>query len=334
MHGMTIFSLSIRGQAAPTETERLWRQAVAPPSSPRHPTRIWLGRRGLWWPRQELPAAIAWLDVAFLPGAHAIDGAAGALVATCAPVAAWCAAWPDLPPPRGLLLLPLSPSGLPLGGGIRRTLGATRGGAIVLGDPRCPHGAAIVQDLADGLTLAARFPETALVAAAEADWCCPDLARDLAQSDPERAGPLPVRLFVYPPQAARRRAVGTAFGVRGPSGAPALQILPQDRPLAATAARRPLAQGRAAQIMAYADYLMATKGLPAWEAGRLARIGPPRAAQKEAVPARQKQGRQRRNLYDSDKLQPREQSTSAQGSPTTDHFPNQAKSTTRSPKGT
>ena len=147
----------------------LWRASQRiPHSSPEHPARMWLARRNLWRPEIPTPSPVRWLRNA---GRWRKSECAGAIVALYAPPDDWVAAWPKLPAPTAVELLPVdvqgAPSRLKPDGPPKPKFGSVRGSVCFLGDPRPAQATRVrlllVEGIADGLAIAARVPETVAV---------------------------------------------------------------------------------------------------------------------------------------------------------------------------
>lgn len=222
-------------------TPHYWPRAHPIPITERHPARLWMHRRRLWWPRLAPPPALRWIPAADLPSGH---HGAGAIVAAGAPLPSWRAAWPTLPHPTGLMLISLREDGTPCldgdfsrGGLQTRTL-ADAHGIVVLGHPLCTHGAALCQDLAAGLTIAARMPETALLEINAGRSPSPDLARDLLSIPRGEGGALTLRIFV--PRLAPGRRGPVPQDLRHHLGRHTLRIVREDIDPLSLASRHPL----------------------------------------------------------------------------------------------
>lgn len=145
----------------------LWQASERIERDDSHPAREWIARRGLYWPTPiPLPPAVRWLPSGLF---HPQHQGAGAIIAPFAPPDHWLDAWPRVPIPTGVELVHLDQEGLPAldrpesdKGLAKRSYGIRQGAICLLGDPRPDHavGLTMVEGLADGLSLAARYPET------------------------------------------------------------------------------------------------------------------------------------------------------------------------------
>ena len=96
-----------RPNRADSGARRLWADSAAIPAGPEHPARRWLAARSLWRPEFPAPGVLRWIAGA----PQWAPWAAGCLAAPIAPVAAWRAAWPNLPAPSALARVAAGPDG-------------------------------------------------------------------------------------------------------------------------------------------------------------------------------------------------------------------------------
>ena len=160
------------------------RQAREIPLDPEHPVRLWAAQRNLWrddvpFPRRVTQRGIRhtllWLPASapFFRGKHL---GAGSVVAPVAPIADWQRVYPDHPALKGLQLIAIDSRGnasvdrpKELGGLGKRSLaiygGAMNDAVLMIGEarPELAMGVAISEGVADGLAIAARFPQTSVV---------------------------------------------------------------------------------------------------------------------------------------------------------------------------
>ena len=147
---------------------------VAIPADPAHPARRWLAARALWRPADDLPPWVRWLPADALAAVHGATppgpDMVGALTVPAAPLAAWIDAAPDCPhwPRRaltGVHLVNCAADGSPAmdaGGRGKRSYGRMAGAVTVVGLIDPAHGATLAEGAADALALAARFRPAAV----------------------------------------------------------------------------------------------------------------------------------------------------------------------------
>lgn len=145
------------------EARRLWQESEVIPLDAEHPARRWIADRNLWHPQVPSPPVLRW---------HPKEGA---VLAAAAELKAWRTAWPWAPRADEIMAahLVFVEHGGPYSGEIRRwrrsklTLGGLtdrpRPVVCLVGSPDFGSGVGVVEGLADGLAVAAREPEPALV---------------------------------------------------------------------------------------------------------------------------------------------------------------------------
>ena len=152
----------------------LWAESLQVSTTPEHPARRWMAARHLWRRELPLPSAVRWIpaDAPLFRGLHQ---GAGSIAVLMAPPSAWGAAWPHPPELSAIHLVSVAADGTAaldrpehftnrrgdarpgLG---KRLYGGTTGTVVILGNPVLRETAApvrIIEGLADGLALAARF---------------------------------------------------------------------------------------------------------------------------------------------------------------------------------
>ena len=147
------------------ETLRWIRQQILPiADAHHHPIREWMRRRNLWRPELPLPPSLRWI-AADAPVFRRTHSGAGAIAFPLAPVSAWRASYPDIPPPSAVQLVCIDADGeradyensqgnrvdKPKFGKARLavwTIGDVRGDTVV-----------VCEGAADALALAAREPD-------------------------------------------------------------------------------------------------------------------------------------------------------------------------------
>ena len=147
------------------ETLRWIRQQILPiADAHHHPIREWMRRRNLWRPELPLPPSLRWI-AADAPVFRRTHSGAGAIAFPLAPVSAWRASYPDIPPPSAVQLVCIDADGeradyensqgnrvdKPKFGNARLavwTVGDVRGDRVM-----------VCEGAADALALAAREPD-------------------------------------------------------------------------------------------------------------------------------------------------------------------------------
>ena len=93
------------------ETLRWIRQQILPiADAHHHPIREWMRRRNLWRPELPLPPSLRWI-AADAPVFRRTHSGAGAIAFPLAPVSAWRASYPDIPPPSAVQLVCIDADG-------------------------------------------------------------------------------------------------------------------------------------------------------------------------------------------------------------------------------
>ena len=152
----------------------LWTASEQIPPLPGHPARRWMANRCLWRPELPLPSSVRWIS-AKNPLFRGLHQGIGSIAVCMAAPSAWEEAWPDLPEPAAVHLVSIDADGMPaldrpedhtdrdgnpLPGLGKRNYGSTMGTVAVIGNPDLEAATAparVVEGLADGLALAARF---------------------------------------------------------------------------------------------------------------------------------------------------------------------------------
>ena len=152
----------------------LWSASDQIPPYPDHATRQWLEARNLWRPELPLPGAVRWIpsSITLFRGLHQ---GTGSIAIIMAPPEAWARAWPAPPELTAIHLVNIDktgqpaldrpanyidPRGNPQRGLSKRTYGYATSTVAVLGNPILEETSTpirIIEGLADGLALAARF---------------------------------------------------------------------------------------------------------------------------------------------------------------------------------
>ena len=147
---------------------RLWAASARIKTDTAHPARRWMEARNLYWPRIPVPAGVRWVEKSHLDPRH--EGA-GAVAVLFAPPGDWISSWPSPPPPAAVELIHVDSEGRAVldrpgqdGGRPKRTHGVRRGSVAMLGNPLPSEspGLNLAEGAADALALAARLPETAV----------------------------------------------------------------------------------------------------------------------------------------------------------------------------
>ena len=151
-----------------------WATSGQIPTSSEHPARKWLELRHLWRPEFPLPNTVRWIPSSF-PQFRGLHQGVGTIAVLMAPPDAWRTAWPALPDPDAIHLVNIDDAGQPAldrpadyidrrgnpsGGLAKRTYGHAAGTVAILGNPVLKESNTrirIIEGLADGLALAARF---------------------------------------------------------------------------------------------------------------------------------------------------------------------------------
>ena len=152
----------------------LWTASDQIPPLPGHPARRWMANRCLWRPELPLASSVRWIPATNSLFRELHQGI-GSIAVLMAPPSAWEATWPKLPEPAAIHLVSIDGDGMPaldrpedhtdrdgnprpgLG---KRVYGSTTGTVAIIGNPALEAANApvrIVEGLADGLALAARF---------------------------------------------------------------------------------------------------------------------------------------------------------------------------------
>lgn len=144
----------------------LWAKTTLIPTHQGHPARCWAAQRHLWREEVQWPPVMRWLDARQLHRQHT---GAGAVAALFAPLAAWRAAWPGIPPPHAVELIHVAADGSPcldrsaaMGGLGKRTHGQRRGTVCMVGNPADTDVLNLTEGVADMLALGSRCTGTAL----------------------------------------------------------------------------------------------------------------------------------------------------------------------------
>ena len=145
-----------------------WSTSERIPTSPDHPARRWMANRHLWRPEFPLPNAVRWIP-ATNPQFKGLHQGAGSIVVAMASPVDWATAWPAPPNPLAIHLVSIGEAGesaldrpadygnpgLP-----KRTMGRATSTVAIIGNPVLEETSSpvrIIEGLADGLALAARF---------------------------------------------------------------------------------------------------------------------------------------------------------------------------------
>ena len=151
-----------------TRARRLWAASARIKTDGAHPARRWMEARNLYWPMIPVPAGVRWVEKSHLDPRH--EGA-GAVAVLFAPPGDWISSWPSPPPPAAVELIHVDSEGRAVldrpgqdGGRPKRTHGVRRGSVAMLGNPQPSEspGLNLAEGAADALALAARLPETAV----------------------------------------------------------------------------------------------------------------------------------------------------------------------------
>ena len=95
----------------PKETLRWIRQQILPIADAHdHPIRAWMRRRNLWRDELPLPPSLRWI-AADAPVFRRTHSGVGAIAFPLAPVSAWRASYPDIPPPSAVQLVCIDADG-------------------------------------------------------------------------------------------------------------------------------------------------------------------------------------------------------------------------------
>ena len=159
---------------------RLWQQSSPVPTDATHPVRRWLAHRVLWHPDLPLPSPVRWLPAQEQVFRNLHQGAGSILVGMATPDQ-WHASWPLAPNPTAVHLVSIDHAGQPAldrpadhtthdgrisPGRPKRIHGPANGNVAILGHPHLRRSAGpvrIVEGLADGLAIAARFTGPAIL---------------------------------------------------------------------------------------------------------------------------------------------------------------------------
>ena len=152
----------------------LWTASDQIPILPGHPARRWMAKRCLWRPELPLPSSVRWIS-AKNPLFRGLHQGVGCIVVLMAAPSALEGAWPELPEPAAVHLVSIDGDGMPAldrpenhtrrdanpsPGSDKRIYGSTTGTVAIIGNPDLEAATAparVVEGLADGLALAARF---------------------------------------------------------------------------------------------------------------------------------------------------------------------------------
>lgn len=287
--GFTVAALAPPKQQAKTRRDTvawarsIWSGAALIPRDEAHPARRWFAQRRLWRPEMPAPPMLRWQE----QGSG--SSRAGAVVALLAKPQAWVDAYPRLPEPAAVQLISVDQWGKPAldrpfeqGGESKRTLGQARDSALILGDPRInawAESVRVTEGVADGLAVAARYPDVVVVVGSTAGMRKGQLALWLATA----AG----RVIIHADVDAARRG-------RSPAGAAAAGRLRQAVREAGghcQAVYPPAGFNDAAEAAAslafdplddswvdYARALAETTDLTRWDIARIAQIATGRSA--------------------------------------------------------
>ena len=158
----------------------LWTASEQIPPLPGHPARRWMANRCLWRPELAQAGSVRWIPAtnSLFRELHQGIGSIAVLMTT---PSAWEATWPEPPEPAAVHLVSIDADGMPAldrpedhtdrGGNPRpglgkRVYGSTTGTVAIIGNPDLEAATAparVVEGLADGLALAARFEGPAII---------------------------------------------------------------------------------------------------------------------------------------------------------------------------
>ena len=229
-----------------------------------------MSTRNLYWPMIPVPAGVRWVEKSHLGPRH--EGA-GAVAVLFAPPGDWISSWPSPPPPAAVELIHVDSEGRAVldrpgqdGGRPKRTHGVRRGSVAMLGNPLPSEspGLNLAEGAADALVLAARLPETAVAVGGVGgmgtdslgDWLSGWLRVNLYADNDAKGVSVAGRLRRL--MVARKVAVGVfTLGSNYKDAADFAADNPFDPDVDLDAARELAAD-------------LASEGMPAWEAARLA----------------------------------------------------------------